>query len=271
MPASWALSAVAVIFTSRRAAVLQNFGMNLKTRLLGWEKHAQWPLAAIALVFLVDYTVDVLARPQGTSRTVVQLIEWTIVAAFAVDYLVRLVLADDRPKWFVRHLFDLITVTLPWFRPLRFLRLVVLVSALQRAAGNAIRGRILIYAVGASLLAVYVASLAVLDYERENPASGIQSFYTALWWSTSTITTMGYGDVAPITLGGRVVAVGLMICAIGLVGSITATFASWIVQRVDDEDTSTETVTDSHVDALRAEIRALAHEVRANAPCKLSA
>jgi voltage-gated potassium channel len=58
------------------------------------------------------------------------------------------------------------------------------------------------------------------------------------------------------------IAVGLMICAIGLVGSITATLASWIVQRVGEEERSAETVTVANINELRAEIQALTQEVR---------
>jgi len=242
--------------------------MDPKRRLEWWEKRAEWPLALVALVFLADYSVDVLARPHGTAHTVVQLIEWVVVALFAIDYVARLVLAHDRRRWFVRHLFDLAIVTLPWFRPLRLIRLVVLVGALQKAAGNAIRGRVVVYTVGGALLLVYVASLAMLEAERDQPGSHIKTFPQALWWSATTITTVGYGDVAPVTFAGRLIAVLLMLGAIGLVGSITATMASWIVQRVGEEDTLSDAVTIAHIDELRAEIRALTHEVRGNAQCK---
>ncbi len=146
--------------------------------------------------------------------------------------------------------------------------MVVLIGALQRAAGNAIRGRVAVYTVGGALLLIYVVSLAVLEYERNAPGSKITTFPVALWWSVSTITTVGYGDVAPITFAGRVIAVGLMVGAIGLVGSITATLASWIVQRVGEEETSVEAVTVAHIDKLHAQIQALTQEIQQNHRCK---
>jgi voltage-gated potassium channel len=150
-------------------------------------------------------------------------------------------------------------------RPLRLLRFVILISALQKAVGSAIRGRIIVYAVFGTILLVYVASLAVLDAERDhNPQ--FNTFPDALWWSITTITTVGYSDKVLVTLTGRVIAVLLMIGAIGLVGSITATLASYIVQRVADEDTASEAVTEAataaHIDELRTEIRRLADELR---------
>jgi voltage-gated potassium channel len=247
---------------------MDTFDMDPKRRLERWEECAEWPLALVALAFLADYSVDVLAQPHGAVYRAVWLIEWFVVAVFAADYVVRLILANDRRRWFVRHLFDLLIVTLPWFRPLRLVRLVVLISALQKAAGDAIRGRVAVYTVGGALLLVYVASLAVLEYERDATGSKIKTFPIALWWSVTTITTVGYGDVTPITVAGRLIAVGLMIGAIGLVGSITATLASWIVQRVGDEETTGEAVTVAHIDQLRTEIRALTQEVERNQQCK---
>ncbi|VBA40891.1 pH-gated potassium channel KcsA [Mycobacterium innocens] len=147
-----------------------------------------------------------------------------------MDYLVRLALAPDRRQWFVQHIFDLLIVALPMMRPLRLLRLVVLVGALQKAVGNAVRGRILIYTISGISLLVYITSLAILDQERGHPGATIDSFGKALWWATTTVTTVSYGNLYPVTVTGRVIAVLLMIGGISLIGVVTASVASWIVQ-----------------------------------------
>lgn len=187
--------------------------------------------------------------------------------AFALDYAVRLALAPDRRRWFFRNLFDLAIVALPLLRPLRLLRLVILIGALQKAVGNAIRGRIVIYTISGAVLLIYVASLAVLQSERPHPDAHIKTFGQAVWWSITTITTIttvGYGDLTPVTPTGRVIAALLMIGGNSLVGSITATLASWIVQRVADEDTATQAATAAQTDELQAELRLLTDEVRRN-------
>ena len=80
----------------------------------------------------------------------------------------------------------------------------------------------------------------------------------------TTITTVGYGDLTPLTPTGRAIAVLLMIGGITLVGSITATLASWIVQRVAEEDTASQAATAAQIEELRAEIRLLTDQVRRN-------
>ncbi|CAN3128748.1 potassium channel family protein [Mycobacterium sp. smrl_JER01] len=228
-----------------------------KLTLQQWEKRSEWPLAGVALVFLVTYSIQVLAQPPAPVGGALQLLNTVLYIAFVADYLIRLALADRRWRWFVRHLLDLAIVALPFLRPLRLLRLVVLISAMHRAAGDAIRGRVAMYTVGGSILLIYVASLAVLDAERHAPGAEITSFGDALWWAMTTVTTVGYGDLAPVTTTGRVVAALLMVGGISLLGVVTATLASWIVQRVAEEDTANQAATAAQIDALRAEVRRL--------------
>jgi voltage-gated potassium channel len=227
-----------------------------------WERHTEWPLALVAIVFLAMYSVQVLTRPHGEEAHALDVASWIVWSLFVVDYIVRLSLAPDRRQWFVRHLLDLLIVALPLMRPLRLLRLVVLVGALQKAIGNVVRGRILIYTIAGVVLLVYVASLAILDQERGRPGAKINTFGDAVWWAISTVTTVGYGDQYPITVLGRVVAVLLMIGGISLIGVVTASLASWIVQRVAETDTASQAATAAHIDELRSEIRTLAEELR---------
>ncbi|MDT5321897.1 MAG: voltage-gated potassium channel, partial [Mycobacterium sp.] len=121
--------------------------MNTQTNLQRWERHAEWPLAAAALLFLGVYSVLVLTRPHGHEPYVLWAVTWLIWGLFILDYVARLCLASDRARWFFRHLLDLAIVALPLLRPLRLLRLIVLIEVLQRAVGDAFRGRIVVYTV----------------------------------------------------------------------------------------------------------------------------
>jgi len=227
-----------------------------------WERRAEWPLAAAALIFLVLFSVQVLARPQGSEARVLWLISWIVLGLFILDYVVRLYLASNRWHWFARHLLDFAIVALPLVRPLRLLRMLVLIEVLQRAIGDAFRGRIVVYTVSGVSLLIYTASLAVFDKERYLPGATINSFGKALWWSITTVTTIGYGDVYPVTNTGRVIAVLLMVGGISLVGVVTAALASWIIERVAEEETEIQAANVAHIEELRSEIRELSQLLR---------
>jgi voltage-gated potassium channel len=235
-------------------------------RLDRFETRTEWPLAAVAIIFLAAYSYRVLAQPQGLAERTMDVVIWTTWAVFLVDYVVRLYLATDRAHWFFRHLLDLAIVALPLLRPLRLLRLVVLVSILEKAIGGAIRGRVVIYTAASVVLLVYVASLAILETERYVPHAYITTFGNAVWWSITTITTVGYGDLTPVTTTGRMIAVTLMVGGISLVGVVTATLASWIIEQVSEEDSAKQAATARQIDGLRAEMKsqneALCEEIR---------
>jgi voltage-gated potassium channel len=237
--------------------------MDTETKLQRWERHAEWPLAAAAVLFLVLFSRQVLAQPQGREAHIVWAVNWAIWGLFVLDYVVRLCLADNRWHWFLRHLLDFAIVTLPLLRPLRLLRLLVLIEVLQKAIGDAFRGRIVVYTASGVLLLIYTSSLAVFDKERYLHGATINSFGKAVWWSITTVTTVGYGDVYPVTNTGRVIAVLLMIGGISLVGVVTAALASWIIERVTEEESLMQTATVAHIEQLRNEIRALGKDLQA--------
>jgi voltage-gated potassium channel len=245
-------------------ATLRNliaFGMEPEKRLERFEARTEWPLAIVAAVFLAVYSVQVLVHPLEPWKAAIDIVLTVIWAIFVVDYFARLSLATDRLRWFGRHLFDFAIVVLPILRPLRLLRLVVLVAALQKVIGDAVRGRVIVYTASSAVLLLYAGSLATLEAERGHSGK-INNFGDALWWSICTVTTVGYGDESPVTGPGRVIAVLLMIGGIGLVGIVTATLASWIVQRVADEDSQSRAATAAQIESFREDARQQIAEIR---------
>lgn len=214
-----------------------------------------WPLMVAAVLFLISYATQILVRETGLFSVVAEVVLWVTWALFAVDYLVRLTLAEPRGRWFVRHLLDLAIVVLPMLRPLRLMRFLTILAIIQRGAGARLRGKVVVYTVGATALTIVVAGLAVLDAERGHGGT-IQSFGDAIWWAFVTVTTVGYGDFFPVTITGRIVAVGLMIGGIALIGVVTATLASWIVEKVSLGAQNTAATSDQ-VEQLRAEVAEL--------------
>jgi voltage-gated potassium channel len=196
-----------------------------------WEKLTYWPLIAASLIFTVAYSWQVIAELRGPDRLVTESLIFITWLMFVVDYVVRLSLASDRGRWFRRHIFDLVVVLVPALRPLRLLRVLTVFHVLRRTAGSALRSRIMIYGAAAAIMLIYLAALSVLEAERASPEANITNFWDALWWAFVTITTVGYGDYTPVTFLGRLVAVGLMIGGVAVVGTVTATLASWVAER----------------------------------------
>ena len=128
---------------------------------------------------------------------------------------------------------------------------------LNRRAQTGLRGRVAIYVAGGASLLGFVAALAVLDVERSSPDANINDFGDAIWWAVTTMTTVGYGDHYPVTSIGRAVGFGLMLGGIALLGTVTATLASWLVESVEAEKEQAE--------SLQATVRRL--EIRSRTAC----
>jgi voltage-gated potassium channel len=225
-----------------------------------WRHLTEWPLTGAAALFLVAYAWEVIGDLHGGALIVAEVAIAVTWATFLLDYVMCLWLAPRRWRWFYTHVFDLAIVVLPSLRPLRLLRLVTILAILQRTTGAAFRGRVIVYVIGAGGLLVFTAALAVLDAEREAHGSTITTFARALWWAFETISTVGYGDYTPITETGRLVAVGLMIGGIATLGIVTATLASWIVERVAETELDARAATRGQINELSsqlAEMRAL--------------
>ncbi|MGZ0712359.1 potassium channel family protein (plasmid) [Coraliomargarita sp. W4R53] len=204
-----------------------------------WRELTKWPMIAASVVFIVVYSWQVIADFQGTAFVAARTIMGITWIVFAVDYFARLALAEQRRHWFVRHLFDLTVVVLPALRPLRLLQALTLVGGVGQTPGRTIRSRLAIYGAGTVAILMWIGALAVLDAERPAPGANIINFGDSLWWTVVTMSTVGYGDYYPVTPFGRMVAVMLMAAAVAVVGVVTATLSSWVVEfaaRGHDED-----------------------------------
>ena len=197
-----------------------------------WEKIVEWPLLAASVLFLIGYSWRVVAELDGPRSLLVGVVLATAWLVFLADYVVHLYLARERGRWFITHLFDLLVVFLPVLRPLRLLRLVTKLPVFQRSPGQAVRSWVGLYLIGATSLLIWMGSLAALDAERRSPGANITTMGDSVWWAFTTVSTVGYGDYFPVTGTGRLVAIGLMLGGVTLVGVVTATLASWIIDRI---------------------------------------
>ncbi|MFG3493951.1 potassium channel family protein [Streptomyces sp. NPDC047928] len=231
------------------------------TAQIRWEQRTHKPLLALAVAFAVAYAVSIVATGVDPwVHTLCMAVEWIVWAAFAADYTVRLVLAPSRWLFVRSHPLDLLAVALPLIQPLRLLRLVATLLLVGRRARMASQVTLTTYVTGSVAGLMMFGSLAVLHVERDAPGGNIKTLGDAVWWSFTTMTTVGYGDHAPTTGLGRLLAVGLMLSGIALLGVVTANIAAWFISRFERDDAEERRRT-ALLEALTHEVRELRAEV----------
>ena len=206
--------------------------MDDEPRIAAYDGRVDWWLTGLAVLFLVVYAVQVLAQPTGAAAAACEVVLTGVWVLFGLDYAVRIALARRRWRFVGTHLVDLAILLLPMFRQLRALRVITIISVLNRQLRDDVRGRVAVYVTATVALVGFVAALAVLDAERDAEGASITTFGDALWWTITTISTVGYGDRYPVTFEGRVVAGALMVTGIALLGVVTASIASWFVENL---------------------------------------
>ncbi len=202
------------------------------------------PMMVITILWLPVLVVPLLTPVHGTVATTFEVIDYTIWALFAVEYLAKLGLAPSRKQFVRTHILDLVIIAVPFFRPARLGRLVNL-GRLGRVgmvtADILDRGKKLMTHKGlhfvllAVTLIVFASAGLVTIAERSAKGANIHDFGQGLWWAIVTVTTVGYGDRYPVTPFGQGVAVALMLVGIGLLGVLTATVASYFVDQKTDK------------------------------------
>ncbi|MEV6273873.1 potassium channel family protein [Nocardia sp. NPDC051832] len=230
------------------------------SRRQAWERTTSVPMMLLALAFLGVYAWHVLDT--GVSPVLdswlarVDIAIWTL---FAADFAIRVWLSGDRWRFLRTHPVELLIVLLPPFRPLRLLRAaLLLLDTLNRSTRT--RARMAIFVGASSLLTLLLCSLAFFDAEYGAPDSKIANFGDALWWSAVSVTTVGYGDVYPVTTEGRLISLVLMTFGIGLISFAIGTTTSWVMDQLKAVEATAE-ATDREISVLVEEVRALRGEV----------
>jgi voltage-gated potassium channel len=227
-----------------------------------YERTTGPPLALLGLVFLGVYAWPILDPSLGGAwKAMFADASVAIWVLFVVDYLARLLFATSRVEHVRRNWFDLVVIMVPMVRPLRAVRGLLALRVVARGGSSIGRRDAVVSLVIAMIAGGAVAALAMLDAERQNPGANIKTFGDALWWALATMSTVGYGDRYPTTTEGRLVAAGLMLAGVALLGVVTAALASFFVDRFGQaQRTGADLVVELR--HLRAEVAALRAELR---------
>ncbi|WP_409345586.1 ion transporter [Paenibacillus sp. MBLB4367] len=187
---------------------------------------------SLVILLLVTYGIVLLSASEKhplLTPDVLDAIDWGVIAFFAVEYIVRFWRAGDKLRFVRSNWFDLIAM-LPISSSFRFARLIRIVRLIRIMRSSPLVWTIVsskqtrIMTAFAAVFMVWSSAGIFLLESRVNP--NIQNFGDAFWWSIVTTTTVGYGDVSPVSVGGRIIAVFLMLTGIGLIGTFTASLAN---------------------------------------------
>ena len=192
-------------------------------------------LALLGVLFVLAYTVYVLwpDRPSWVTTAIVVVLAATWVI-FVIDVVIRITLTPRGRRWHYawHHPLEVLSALLPVFRALRVVGLLQDLPLLKRHTPSAVRAQFIILALAYAFAWVFFLALATLQAERDATGANILTFGDSIWWAIVTITTVGYGDLYPVTPPGRIYAVLLMAGGIAIVGTASATIISYLNERV---------------------------------------
>jgi voltage-gated potassium channel len=210
----------------------------------------------LILLSLVSFAVETLPNNTENMRAVLKFIEVFCVMVFTVEYILRIYVSEKPLKYifsfygiidllailpfYIRSYVDLRAVrTFRVFRVFRTLKLIRYNRALNRfhIPAKIVKDEIVLFFIVTGIL-IFLSATGIYFFESEAQPEVFSSIFHSLWWSIVTLTTVGYGDVYPITLGGRVFTFFVLIIGVGIVtipAGLVATALSK-AREIEDED-----------------------------------
>lgn len=194
-----------------------------------------WELL-LALVAVISVYVGVRSTELGEPEELAY-VEWALTGVFASEYAIRVWAAPKRIAYVKSALIDLVSI-LPPVRGVRLLRLIRFMRVAENlgaALETTSMGRRAVSLARVAILWISVVAIAAVGlYNAElGQNASIQSGFDALWWAIVT-TTVGFGDIAPVTAEGRLAAALLMVLGVGFFSFFTATITASLTAEVSE-------------------------------------
>jgi voltage-gated potassium channel len=198
------------------------------------------PLVLAATLALIPVLI-IEADATGAWATAAVIANWLIWAVFAVELVAVLIVATRKRAALRAHWLDvaIVVVTVPWFgellsslrlvrlaRLLRLLRAGVIISRAIQAERRLSSGEVFRVVALITLFIVVVAGAAQATFNSNE----FGSVWDGVWWAVVTVTTVGYGDLYPSDVEGRIIGIVVMLLGIGFLSVLTATVASRFIQ-----------------------------------------
>ena len=223
--------------------------LKISPKLQSWQNKTDGLLVVIAVGSLPLLLLETISDrlPDG-DRNFIVIVNLVVFIAFAIDYIVKLVLTDSKPTYIRTQWLSLFIVisqllallpALGIFGVLRGVRAIRVFGVIARIFGigaatkssgkEFFKKRAASVAFGVAGLTLITSAVAFTIAEDVGDGRRIHSFFDALWWSAATITTVGYGDIYPVTTAGRIIAVFTMVVGISTLAVVTARIAQFLI------------------------------------------
>jgi voltage-gated potassium channel len=211
-------------------------------------------IQALIILSLIAFSIETLPNLSPGEKQLLRYFEIFCVAVFSIEYLLRLVFAKKKLGYIFSFygIIDLVAV-LPFylalgvdlrsvrilrvFRIFRILKLARYNKAINRFKDAAISAReeITLFIILTAIL-LYLSAFGIYLFESEAQPEKFASVFHSLWWAISTLTTVGYGDVYPITMGGKIFTFFILIIGLGIVTVPAGIVASALSTSVKDKN-----------------------------------
>lgn len=203
----------------------------------------------LSVYVLLQLAIEVILPLPPPVNRALYWIDFAICMVFLADWMWFFIRSDNRRRYFRRRFIDLIS-SIPFsqaLRPLRVFRVVRLVRTLRIVRGlkgafplmrvalaNPKRSAMTVYGT-LTLIIYFYCSVGLYSFEA-GVNDSISSFADVLWMSFTTLTSVGYGDIYPVTAGGRILAAMLVMTGMGLFSLVTAEIATTILALLKNQD-----------------------------------
>jgi voltage-gated potassium channel len=226
-------------------------------------------IGLLAIISIVDMIILIIPSVSSNAKQVLIIIQAFLTIFFLIDFLYRFFTAQSKSQYFFRD-FGWADLLSCWpghgLRFLRIFRLVKVYRLMKNYGYKRIvaevtenRAQMAIYLVVVLvILVLQIGGVWVLRFESQNPDANIKNGGDALWWAFVTITTVGYGDRYPVTGGGRLIGIALMVCGVGIFSVFTGFIANSFLSPAKKKENVTAEPSDPKTKI--AEIKAMLEE-----------
>ena len=210
-------------------------------------------IQSMIVLSLISFSIETLPNLSDKFRYILAITEIILVGVFTVEYLLRLFVAERKFQYIFSFfgVIDLLAI-LPFylatgldlrsirifrllrlFRILKLLRYSQAINRFHRALIIAKEEMILFGCVAMMLL--YLSAVGIYYFENAVQPEQFKSIFHSLWWALATLTTVGYGDLYPVTSGGQIFTFFILIIGLGVIAVPTGLVASALSQARNEE------------------------------------